>query len=471
MDALEGDLIVQTLQQGILGTGFSTREEIAQAVAVASETRDFQYFVVPAELYLETVEIDEEQVALFYEENREQFRLPEQVSVNYLLVDRERISQNIEVSEAQIQEAYRLESAASLPQREAAHILIAPREDGSDAAVVAEVQQKLEAGSDFSELAAEYSDDLGSANFGGELGYTDGSLFPEAFESALAALEVGEVSAPVTTDSGTHFIKLAGFDAGSATPLEEMRGVLESNIREAMADQSYQILLDQVRDSAFATDDLQQLLDDLRDDHGLVIEQSGYFSREAGEGIAANDLFRSLAFSPLVLEERLNSELIELTDTTAAVVHLRDRQPARDATLSEVSAEITRVLALQQAAAMTKERGEELLQRASGEESLEQIAQSEGLDWQVVIGSPRDFADPAKINAFSVNESEPLQGFSTSSGDYMILKLDEISPGSLSGLQPEEQQAVMRELSFVEGNLALNSYLQLMRSSRDIEIR
>ena len=60
----------------------------------------------------------------------------------------------------------------------------------------------------FEALAKEYSEDVGSADFGGDLGYTSGDTFPESFETALAALQTGEVSAPVETDSGTHLIKL-----------------------------------------------------------------------------------------------------------------------------------------------------------------------------------------------------------------------------------------------------------------------
>ena len=74
--------------------------------------------------------------------------------------------------------------------------------------LISEVQAKLDAGDDFSELVKQYSQDVASAETGGDLGFTTGDTFPEAFEEALAALDVGEVSAPVETDSGTHFIKL-----------------------------------------------------------------------------------------------------------------------------------------------------------------------------------------------------------------------------------------------------------------------
>src|SRR5690606_1915361 len=85
-----------------------------------------------------------------------------------------------------------------------AHILI---EDGNPD-LMAELEQELAEGTDFSELARQYSDDPGSSGQGGDLGFSEPGIFPQPFEDALNDLAVGEVSGPVQTDSGTHFIKL-----------------------------------------------------------------------------------------------------------------------------------------------------------------------------------------------------------------------------------------------------------------------
>jgi parvulin-like peptidyl-prolyl isomerase len=88
--------------------------------------------------------------------------------------------------------------------RQVAHILLFE----PTAEVIEEIQVKIDAGVEFALLAMDYSEDFGSAESGGDLGYTSGETFPEAFEKALAGLEVGQVSEPINTDAGTHFIKL-----------------------------------------------------------------------------------------------------------------------------------------------------------------------------------------------------------------------------------------------------------------------
>ncbi len=84
--------------------------------------------------------------------------------------------------------------------------------------------ERLERGEDFADLAADISDDLGSASLGGELGFTDGTAFPDEMESAIADLAApGEISPAVQTDAGTHFIRLEERIAGEAVDYELVR--------------------------------------------------------------------------------------------------------------------------------------------------------------------------------------------------------------------------------------------------------
>ncbi len=88
-----------------------------------------------------------------------------------------------------------------------------PRDDAQALARIIEVQQKLGAGGDFATLAKEYSDDTGSAQQGGELGWLGkGQGLDPAFESAAFALKVGEISQPVKSSFGYHIIQIEESD-------------------------------------------------------------------------------------------------------------------------------------------------------------------------------------------------------------------------------------------------------------------
>ena len=106
--------------------------------------------------------------------------------------------------------------------------------DAAYAQRVADAAERLERGEDFADLAADISDDLGSASLGGELGFTDGTAFPDEMESAIADLAApGEISPAVQTDAGTHFIRLEERIAGEARGLRAVRDELRASIEAA----------------------------------------------------------------------------------------------------------------------------------------------------------------------------------------------------------------------------------------------
>tara|TARA_R110000823_G_scaffold195624_5_gene326933 strand:- start:8844 stop:10064 length:1221 start_codon:yes stop_codon:yes gene_type:complete len=138
-------------------------------------------------------------------------------------------------------------------QTKVRHILIKPSEIMSDDQarnLAAELRQRALAGEDFGKLAREYSDDIGSAAEGGDLGWTNpGQMVPE-FESAMAETAEGEISQPVRTQFGWHVLKVEGRRD------EDMSDeAMQARAMNYLHDRKYQEELDawlrQIRDEAF----------------------------------------------------------------------------------------------------------------------------------------------------------------------------------------------------------------------------
>jgi len=132
------------------------------------------------------------------------------------------------VDEAAVTAAYEAAIADFVPQAEfnASHILV------SDEETATELRAEIEGGADFAELAGEHSADPGSGANGGELGwFGQGQMVPE-FETAVAAMEAGEVSDPVQSQFGWHIILLNETRETSAPPLEEVRAEVENQVRQ-----------------------------------------------------------------------------------------------------------------------------------------------------------------------------------------------------------------------------------------------
>ncbi len=117
-----------------------------------------------------------------------------------------------------------------------------PRDEAQALALITEIQQKLNAGEDFAELAKQYSDDPGSKDNGGDLGwFPRDSGFVKEFEEAAFNLQPGQVSQPVRTQFGYHLIKVEERDP--ARPLDEFT-VLQKKY------EAYQQWLTDLRNSA-----------------------------------------------------------------------------------------------------------------------------------------------------------------------------------------------------------------------------
>ncbi|NRK74193.1 foldase, partial [Salmonella enterica subsp. enterica serovar Typhi] len=139
-----------------------------------------------------SIEITDDEIKTYFEDNKESLDTPEQV--------------------------------------EASHILVEDEETAK------EVKKKLDEGGDFAELAKEYSTDTQTKESGGELGYFSSGQMVEEFDKAAFAMDVDEISDPVKTDYGYHIIKVTGKQEAKEATLEESK----DQIKETLLDQKVQ---------------------------------------------------------------------------------------------------------------------------------------------------------------------------------------------------------------------------------------
>jgi peptidyl-prolyl cis-trans isomerase SurA len=138
-------------------------------------------------------------------------------------------------------------------QTEARHILVKPSEimtDEQAQSLVAELKGRIEGGEEFAEMAKQYSEDIGSAQEGGELGWTTpGQMVPE-FEKAMAITDIGEISKPVKSQFGWHIIEVTG-----RREQDMSQQIARNQAMEFMHNRKYQEELDawlqKIRDEAF----------------------------------------------------------------------------------------------------------------------------------------------------------------------------------------------------------------------------
>lgn len=147
-------------------------------------------------------------------------------------------------------------SRATSEQIRARHILIqanknaSMKEKSAARRRINEIKKKIKEGADFTEMVKEYSEDPGSKNRGGDLGYfAKGDMVPE-FEKAAFSLKVGEVSDPVLTDFGYHIIRLEEKRASTSFSFEAARNDLEQYLYQLKIQEEYEKWLKSLRAKA-----------------------------------------------------------------------------------------------------------------------------------------------------------------------------------------------------------------------------
>lgn len=140
-----------------------------------------------------------------------------------------------------------------ITQTKARHILVKPSEimtDDQARDLVEQLRSRIMAGEDFADLAREYSEDFGSAQEGGELGWTmPGQMVPQ-FEAAMAATAVDQISEPVRTQFGWHIIKVEGRREEDMTN-EATRAKAMDYVHNRKYQEELDAWLRQIRDEAF----------------------------------------------------------------------------------------------------------------------------------------------------------------------------------------------------------------------------
>ena len=148
---------------------------------------------------------------------------------------------------------YRERSQVMATEFHARHImvetndLVGPREAMEQ---IREIHQDLVDGVDFAELAREFSDDVTSANLGGDMGWFMPQAFGERMEQTLTAMEDGEISEPFQTEQGWHIIERLGEREKDVT-VEATRNKARANLQQQKMDIEVEQFLQQMRDEAF----------------------------------------------------------------------------------------------------------------------------------------------------------------------------------------------------------------------------
>lgn len=356
--------------------------ELADEFRYRNEKIKLDYALIKPDDLEAKITPSEAEIKAAYEKNKSKYQVPEKRVVRYALADTMQLLKNTQITDDELNAAYTQNlQQFMVPNRvHVEHILFFTK--GKTDAEVVEIRKKAEdvlkqakKGAKFDDLAKKYSEDPGTKDKGGDLGWLVQGQTVKEFEQAAFTLPVGGVSGLVQTVYGFHIIKVLEKETAHTKTLDEVQDTLRGPMLRQKADNQGAQLAEQL--SAAIRQSNKVSLDDLAQKYHLTIAET--------RAVGPTDPLLELGNSKEVKEEvfRLRKGDLSLplkTDRGYVVLSIKDILPAHQGSLDESRDKVIAELKTQNAVQQAKAKADELARRVKAGEKFEAAAKALGLD-------------------------------------------------------------------------------------------
>jgi peptidyl-prolyl cis-trans isomerase D len=476
-DLLRKERVIEQERNAYQLSAFAVPQELERIVALDRQTRDISYFVLPLADVIAQINVSEDDIKSKYEAERSSLMTQEQVAIEYILLDKNDLRDDIEVSDEELNAQYDqyVASFQAEEERDVAHILIEVNAEQDDVAALAKakaLQARIKGGEAFEALAKSDSEDVGSASVGGALGVNGKGVFSEPFERSMYALLVGEVSEPIRTEFGYHLIKVNATSTNEVASLAELKYKLTDEILDRKVEAIYVESLELMADVTFSSGDLIEPSDVL----GLAIESSDPFDRAGGvAGVTQNAKVISAAFSQELIQEKVNSALIELDKARTVVVRVKTHFEPREQTFEEVSSQLKQQLVQQKASGLLKAKAKDAVMQLNAGASFDKVALSAKAESREAVS--RAASDiPLEVRNLAFSLAKPVEGKSVASqallndGGAAVVLLTKVNSPEVA-LSEEEMKSMAGFLGARFGQQEYQALVSQLKSSAEVEKR
>jgi peptidyl-prolyl cis-trans isomerase D len=452
------------LASAIAGSAIQSRAVAERLAAIEAEKREVAEAFIAAETYLARIKPDQAAIKAFYDSHLADYKVPERLRAEYLLLSADAFAQAEGASEAEIKAAYDAKVATmGVPeQRRAGHILLATKEEAEKVAAEARKNPRS-----FADLAKKHSQDTGSAPNGGDLGMNPrGALASKALEDAIFKMQPDEIGGPVQSEFGFHVVRVSAIQAGKVRSLDDARKELAAEIVKQKGARKFAEAAESFNNLVYEqSDSLKPAAERFK----LNIANTGWFNRQApGEiGPLAHPKLLAALFSPDSTKQKRNTDAVEVAPGVLVAARVLEFQPEALRPFEEVKADVERRLARREAAALARKDGEaKLAELVKGGDA--------GLTWAaaktVSRQEPQGLSQAAvrKVMAADVARLPAYAGIERGEDGYAIFRIAKVIPVEpKSGPQAAELQARFDRQA---GAAQLDAYVASLRARAKVEI-
>jgi len=480
VSGMRENLLLRKIQTVAMGNIIVSPDEVDRALTQKHQKVKIEYVAFPPAKFRADVKPTTEELRSAYEASKAGYTIPEKYSFQVLLVDEAKVEQSITVPEAQVRAAYSGSmDNYRMPERvKARHILLMTqgKSDAEKKAKLAKAQdllKQLRGGADFAELAKKNSDDPGSAQNGGDLGFlVKGQTVPE-FEKVAFSAKPKDISDIVTTEYGYHIIQVTEKEPARIRPFDEVKEGIASELKKQSVAEKTQSLADEAHAA-------------LEKASGNAIEIAKQFNIDyiPVTKVAATDAIPGVGSSPEIenalasLQPKGVSPVIALPSNRLAMVVLTERIPGRPAEFAEVEDQVRERLVgekSQQLAATAAKATYERIKAGGGLESVGKAANGD-------VSKPAEFTQNDSVEGLGPAAyvadafSKPVGtvvGPVNVQGREVVYKIVERQPVDLKSFAGEREATITelkQQKTRTQMNLLLDSIVTKAKADGKVKI-
>ena len=474
---IEQDLLVGRLQNVITQSAIVSDSVVRRLVKQRGQQREVSQLIFSPATYRESISVTDEDVRQYFDDNVNLFKLPERAKVEYLVLNEESAGSSVSISDEELRQSYedRIAEFQGIEERKASHILISVVEDGSDAEKNVARERATELleivkkdPTQFGALAQEFSNDPGSAENDGDLGFLQRGLMVESFDKALFESAKGSIVGPIETPYGYHIVRVDDIKEVNTTSFEDAKEAIEKDVRQSKVEETYLSASQTFSDRVYTDyDSLSPVADEL----GLTIQTSDWVTRDsAGYNtlLAKPELLQAI-FSAESLEEKRNTEAFEVQPKTMVAARVVEYALEEDMPFEDVAGEIGDFLKSQGSLDKVVAEGESTLATIqAGQEVISEEWSKPGM----VTLVKRQGLHPEGLRAIFGVSKEDLPahvGMTIDDGRYVIFRvtkvvdLDEVTEDDLSTAKRQLEQMLMQQ--------QMGAYIASLRENGHVRIK
>lgn len=473
---VRADMARRQVLMGVARSGFATEAVSNAALRALFERREIQFALFQPRDYRAQVQVSDEDIQKYYEEHRAQFKTPEQVDAEYVVLDLDALARSIKLNESDLRAYYEQNNAtlAQQEQRRASHILLTFKPDATadeKAKVKAEAQALLaelrKSPNRFAELAKTRSQDPGSAANGGDLSFFTRGSMVKPFEDAAFALEKGQISDVVESEFGYHIIQLTDVRRPAPPAFDAVRPKLEAELKRQQAQRQFAEAAETFSNTVY---EQAESLSHVAEKQGLTVHKVEGLLRSgpaAKDDVLSNPRLLQALFAEDALSQKRNIAAVELGPNRLASARVLFHRPAQDRPLDEVKQEVRDVLVQQRAVELAKAEGK------AKQEAWSKAPDNSKLSAPVVVarnqlhGLPLPMLKAALAASASANVAA-WTGADLGGDGYAVVRVNRVlEREEPSAAQAEQERAQMSQMQAQAEALA---YKQFLRKKTKAEV-